>query len=122
MALSKKTRELQDSSMESIVIKIDPDKLINPDLDIRYLLPDMLIAQSNGIIEDAGYDYASDESTLLLFFKVHNLAQAIACIREIVANQTLLGNSLAAAATVAVRHNDSYEVVYPEQFDGVFVC
>ena len=43
--------------MQTIVIVLDPTKLDNPDLDLRYLVPDRVEAVTQGAIADNGYDY-----------------------------------------------------------------
>lgn len=45
--------------MQTIIIKLDSRKMINPDLDIRYTLPDRLEKITSGRISDNGYDYIS---------------------------------------------------------------
>lgn len=46
----------------------------NPDLDIRYGLPDVLAAIPESTIKDNGYDYSDDEPPLLL---IHVLSDNI---------------------------------------------
>ena len=38
--------------MQTIVILLDPGKLINPDLDLRYLIPDRIGELTDGAIQD----------------------------------------------------------------------
>ena len=38
--------------MGSIIIKLNPKKLTNPDLDLRYLIPDKIEEATNGEISD----------------------------------------------------------------------
>ena len=44
-------------NMNSLVLTLDPKKLRNPDLDLRYVVPDLLTVRSNGNVRDNGYDY-----------------------------------------------------------------
>ena len=46
--------------METIIIVLDSKKMTNPDLDIRYTLPDRIEEYTNHQIRDNGYDYLSD--------------------------------------------------------------
>ena len=48
--------------MKNLVLTLDPEKLQNPDLDLRYVIPDLLSARSDGNIRDNGYDYEDQES------------------------------------------------------------
>lgn len=43
--------------MQTIVILLESGKLINPDLDLRYLIPDRIGELTDGSIQDNGYDY-----------------------------------------------------------------
>ncbi len=58
--------------MARIVIRLDSQKLDNPDADIRYLLPRLLAERSGGAISDDGYDYVGPDSQLILFLKTSN--------------------------------------------------
>lgn len=51
--------------MPAIVISMDSRKMENPDLDIRYLLPDRIEAWSGGAVSDDGYDYVDEEGHIL---------------------------------------------------------
>ena len=46
--------------MPTIALRLDPRELINPDLDIRYALPDLLVERSGGVLSDDGYDYVGE--------------------------------------------------------------
>lgn len=43
--------------MQTIIIVLNPGKLTNPDLDLRYLIPDRISEITEGAIRDNGYDY-----------------------------------------------------------------
>ena len=51
--------------MSAIVISMDSRKMENPDLDIRYLLPDRIEEWSEGAVSDDGYDYVDEEGHIL---------------------------------------------------------
>ena len=51
--------------MITIAIKLSPTELSNPDLDLRYQIPDRLAEVSDGSITDDGFDYLSDESMII---------------------------------------------------------
>jgi hypothetical protein len=48
--------------MAMVMLQLDPARLSNPDLDIRYALPDLLVERSSGRLTDDGYDYPGDGS------------------------------------------------------------
>jgi hypothetical protein len=99
--------------MQTIAIKLRADRLTNPDLDIRYTLPDMLKERSGGVISDDGYDYVGHDHDLVLFLRVTESERAAACIIDVISTIHVLGNDLREAAVVAVEGRDGYQVIYP---------
>jgi hypothetical protein len=106
--------------MAHIIIWLDPGHLTNPDLDIRYVLPDLLAERSGGLIKDDGYDYASDRRALLLFLKTDNVEESLPYVIDVIEYVPVLDNRLAPAATIAVACSDGDEVVFPKEFKGKF--
>ena len=47
--------------MQTIIITLNSDKMDNPDLDIRYVLPDRIDEYTDGAVTDNGYDYLDDD-------------------------------------------------------------
>jgi hypothetical protein len=107
--------------MATIVVRLDPRRLDNPDADIRYALPDLLAERSDGIISDDGYDYVGEAPLLVLFLKASEVEPAVACVVDVVQNVRVLDNDLRSAAVVAVEHDGRHEVVYPLDFAGPFL-
>ncbi len=99
-----------------IVIRLDPRLLTNPDADIRYRLPELLVQRSEGILTDDGYDYLGDGHSLVLFLKTTQLESGLACVLELIEHVRVLGNDLRGAAVVAVERESGFEVVYPLNF------
>jgi len=110
--------------MSSIVVRLDPKLLENPDADLRYLLPDLLIERSAGLLVDDGYDYL-DDGRMLLFLRTASLAAATEVVLHVIRNEELVGNSLS-TAVVAVAEADpstaaaDYVVAHPADFDEIF--
>ncbi len=48
--------------MQTIIIVLNPGKLTNPDLDLRYLIPDRVSEITEGAVRDNGYDYIDCEA------------------------------------------------------------
>jgi hypothetical protein len=95
--------------------------LPNPDLDLRYLIPDLLKQRSAGIINDDGYDYGpNDSGNLYLFLKTDNPEKAIPYIIEVMDRETVRDNQLAHHVIVAAREGDLFRVVYPANYEGDF--
>ena len=51
--------------MQTIIIKLDSEKLINADLDMRYKVPDYIETYTDGVVTDNGYDYVNESGTEL---------------------------------------------------------
>ena len=62
--------------MQTIIIVLDSKKMNNPDLDIRYVLPDRIEEYSNGLIRDNGYDYISNNE-LGIWLETERIRQRI---------------------------------------------
>jgi hypothetical protein len=80
--------------MHTIILKLFPSRLANPNLDIRYVLPDLLVEKSEGQIEDGGYDYEAAADTMLIYLLTEDLERAIGCITDLVEGTQVLGNDL----------------------------
>ena len=107
--------------MATVVVRLDPRRLGNPDADLRYRLPDLLAERSAGVITDDGYDYVGDGPLLVLFLRAARLEPALACVLDVIENVPVLGNDLRPAAAVAVDRGGRHEVVYPPGFVGPFL-
>src|SRR5262249_30562971 len=101
------------NAMPTIYVRLDPRRLQNPDADIRYLLPDLIVEQSCGVVKDDGYDYVGDAPYLLLFLKADDVDQGKIWVLDVLEHEDVAGNDLLAAAVVAVERNGQKEVVYP---------
>jgi hypothetical protein len=107
--------------MHTLVLRVDPGRLDNPDADLRYRLPELLAEESGGVISDDGYDYVGDPPLLVLFLKASKLRPALACVLDVVENTRVLGNDLRRGVVVAVERKGGHEVVYPRGFEGAFL-
>lgn len=97
--------------MKTLVLTLDPGKLENPDLDLRYAIPDLLAERSGGNIKDNGYDYENQENPnsplLAIFLTTTDLASAIKKISQLLLNEEVLGNQLSSAAALYIEENGS---------------
>lgn len=73
--------------MQTIIIKLDSRKMENPDLDIRYTLPDRL-EKITGIY-DNGYDYISN-TELGIWLETENAEKMFSVVAEIIRNDSNL--------------------------------
>lgn len=66
--------------MQTIIVLLNPGQLQNPDLDLRYLVPDRIEEVSASLIKDNGYDYIDAEEgqpgpLLGIWLETENAAQ-----------------------------------------------
>ena len=107
--------------MATVILQLDPAKLANPDLDIRYVLPDLLVQRSGGGLADDGYDYDGKGAApcLLLFLRTEDADGAIRTIVNVLTSERVLENDLS-AVPVAVDDGGGCRVVHPPDFQGTF--
>jgi hypothetical protein len=105
--------------MPEIAIRLDPAELANPDLDLRYALPDALMERAPELLLSNGYDYDPFDC-IIVFLLTERPDEALAFILPALAELELLGNRFVAGVTVAVaeepdrRHLDKYRIVSPQ--------
>lgn len=88
--------------MPELFIRLSPERIANPDSDIRYRLPDVIVKRSAGIVTDNGYDYA-DNNDLILYFETSDVQAALSLIEDVLKNKPICDNpSLHDAAAVGV--------------------
>jgi hypothetical protein len=101
----------------SILIRLEPGELDNPDLDIRYTLPDLIAQRSQGLVWPDGYDFAKEDQesgpALVLFLWAEELKPALDCVISVIQNDRVLGNDLRKGTVVAVATLQGDRVVYP---------
>ncbi len=105
--------------MLTIAIKIDPSRLTNPDLDIRYMIADLLTEATGGAVKDDGYDYV-DGDKLLVFLSADS-PENVATVLDTLGRQEICGNLILDSSVVGVDQGAGYEVVHPKGFTDEFV-
>jgi hypothetical protein len=106
--------------MPTILVRLDPRRLDNPDLDVRYALPDLIHEKSCGLVMDDGYDYVGDVPYLLLFLKTENVEQGLPWVLSVLEHDESLGNDFLRAAVVAVERDGKKVIEYPKNYQGFF--
>ena len=101
--------------MPQIRFRLDPGRMANPDLDIRYLLPDSLAALPDSTMKDNGYDYSDDTPPFLMIFVTSDAPDAdVERSLEFLRTNQLLENNVLDAATVCISDGgDEWRQVYP---------
>jgi hypothetical protein len=114
-------RRRRTSRVPAVAIRLDPSLLENPDADIRYRLPDLLVERSGGLLADDGCDSVGEQALMVVFLRAAERRPALACVVDVVEDVAVLGCLLRPGAVVAVEHLDGCEVVYPPGFAGPFL-
>ena len=105
--------------MPTVAIQLDPSRLTNPDLDIRYVLPDQLEEDSASAVSDDCYDYGRTSDRLTLFLRTADLAAAVPIVLGTLENEILGNHLLNEGVVVAIAAADrctteqEYTVVFP---------
>jgi hypothetical protein len=85
----------------TLVVRLRPEKLTNPNADLRYLVPRLLCERCEGNLQEDGYCY-EDDSALLLYLEADTPEQVLPQVWEILETEPVLGNTLALAAEIWV--------------------
>ena len=85
--------------MPTITVLLDSRQLENPDLDLRYAIPELLSDRSDGLIRDGGYDYETDH-VLALYLQVDDAEAATELIEMVLREVVILNNHLAGRFTL----------------------
>lgn len=88
--------------MGTILIRLDPAQLPNPDADLRYLVPDALAKASDGLLRDDAYDYEEGTNVMRIFLATEHVEAGVAIVIRFLEDERVLGNHLAPAAEVAI--------------------
>ena len=104
--------------MGSILIKLNPEKLVNPDLDLRYTIPDKIIEMMDGKVSDDGYDYLDDDvNSIGIFLNSDNAKVDVVAVLEILKSNLFQNNNIYDTAEISIcETNDcdlsKYEIVH----------
>ena len=103
--------------MQTIIITLDSERMDNPDLDIRYLLPDRIDEYTEGAVTDNGYDYL-DNDIMGIWMETEDAAGNVEKVIQLIESETILENDLTKAACVYISEEDCAELeqcrkVYP---------
>ena len=104
--------------MQTILILLDSEKMENPDLDIRYLLPDRIDEYTDGQIRDNGYDYLNGD-VMGIWLETEDAEANVEKVIELITSEQILENDLSKSAEIYISEEDSAELencrkVFPE--------
>lgn len=106
--------------MQTIIISMDSQKMKNPDLDIRYLLPDRIEEWSGGAVNDDGYEYVDEEGHILaVWLETEDAEGWWPKVVELLKTEWFCENDLSETALVLVSQEAAARIeqcrqVYPE--------
>ncbi len=106
--------------MQTIVISMDSRKMENPDLDIRYTLPDRIEEWSEGAVRDNGYDYTGEDGFgLAVWLETEDAEAWWPKLVELLKTEKFCENDLSKSAFVLISEEETSEIeacrqVYPE--------
>jgi hypothetical protein len=103
-------------------VRLYAGRLSNPDLDIRYDLPDLISERSGGTVRDGGYSYGAVEEEggappLVLLLLAQDEA-AVGQVIDVLQNVRVLDNDLALAAEVFAERDGAAERIFPPAISG----
>ena len=87
--------------MQTIIIVLNSRKMSNPDLDIRYILPERIEEYTNNQVKDNGYDFIS-ESELGLWLETDNAVNNADKIIQLINEEKFLENDLSKVAEIYI--------------------
>ena len=112
------------AATHSIVLRLDPTRLENPDLEIRWDIERLLEAVTPKIrfVED-GFGYAKNSDAIFLAYATDEPERLIAVLIKLLDEEVVCNNRLGSAAMVALaprlqvtaagRELEHHKVVYP---------
>ncbi len=95
--------------MQTIIITLNSDKMGNPDLDIRYVLPDRINKYTEGAVTDNGYDYL-DADIMSLWLETDDAAGNVEIVIRLIESEEILENDLTKSAQVFISEEDCAEL------------
>jgi len=101
--------------MQTIIVLLNPGKLENPDMDLRYCVPDRIQEVSNSVIQDNGYDYIDTEEgqpgpLMGIWLETENASENWTMISELFQNEKFKGNDLSKSAQIYISENNTDEL------------
>lgn len=112
--------------MATIAIRLDPQYLANPDLDLRYVLPDTIVSLAKGLVQDDGYEYGLQSNVMFIFLHTTSPTEAVPVVLNVLCHTPLLGNDLSRGSIVAVspvdhdEQSSNFTSVFPSDYTGIF--
>lgn len=105
---AEKVKTSQSEIYKTIIIKLDSRRLENPDLDIRYVLPERIEEFTNKKVLDNGYDYLTN-TEILIFLKTNELGE-IWPIYKLFKEEKICDNDLSKCSEMYVSSEENADI------------
>ena len=99
----------EEKNMQTIVVKLFPEKLKNPDADLRYRVPDRIEEISDGRIRDNGYDYF-DDGAMGIWLAVESAEEEYPVVLKLFREEMFLENDLSQSAEIYISEKDADDI------------
>ena len=101
--------------METIIVLLNPGKMENPDLDLRYEIPDRIEEVTEGLIRDNGYDYVDAEAgepgpLLGIWLRTESANDNWPAVVRLLREEVFQGNDLSQSAQIYISERDTAEM------------
>ena len=103
---------MEKRNMHTIIVLLNPAKLENADLDLRYCIPERIEKVSNSLIQDNGYDYINtkDEKQgplMGIWLKTENANEHWHIVKELFQREKFIGNDLSLSVQIYISEKDT---------------
>ena len=103
--------------MATIAIKLYPEKMSNPDADLRYLIPKRIQEAYHESIAEDGYDYL-DDGSMVIYLATGDPDTGVKKVIELLQNEQVLNNRILESAVIGLDKGAGYTVIFPVDFEG----
>lgn len=98
--------------MQTIIVVLNPGKLENPDMDLRYSVPDRIEEVSGSLIQSNGYDFIDTETgepgpLMGIWLETENAGENWHIVSELFQSEKFFGNDLSLSAQIYISEKDT---------------
>lgn len=98
--------------MQTIIVVLNPEKLENADLDLRYTVSDRIEEVSGSFIRSNGYDFIDTEAgepgpLMGIWLETENASENWHIVSELFQSEKFSGNDLSLSAQIYISEKDT---------------
>ena len=111
--------------MQTIIVVLNPGKLENADMDLRYSVSDRIEEVSGSLVQSNGYDFIDTEDgqpgpLMGIWLETENANENWHIVSELFQSEKFKGNDLSLSAQIYISENDTDDLencmlVFPKQ-------